>query len=107
MSVLLALSACMANAAEVWHTSKIKHVYPLADGSFVLTFVVDSPACNNGSTPKYHYVAVGQTGVTTEGLRSMLSTALAAAAAQKTVNIAFDDSTTACYVNRLSVDFSQ
>lgn len=77
------IAACSLQAAEVWHTGKIKHVYPLADGSFVLTFVGDSPACTNGSAPKYHYVTVGHTGMTSEGLRNLLSTALAAAVAQK------------------------
>ena len=94
-------------AADVWHTAKIKHVYPLSQGDFILRFEQDSPACLNGNTPRYYYVAVGQNGVTADGLKILLSVSLAAAAQKKSVVINFSDSTDACYINRLSVDFSE
>jgi len=95
-----------AIAADVWHSAKIKQVYPLSQGDFILTFEQDSPACLNGNTPKYYYVAVGQNGVTADALKNLLSVSLAAAAQRKTVVINFNDQSTACYINRLSVDFS-
>jgi hypothetical protein len=114
-SPLLALRAlvCMiavaiagsAVGAERWVVATITSVYPLADGSFVLTFSADSPNCTNGNSPKYYHATVGQNGVTIEGLKGLLAVSLAAATQGKTVNVAFDDATAACYVNRLAVAY--
>jgi hypothetical protein len=86
--------------AESWHTSKIKNVYPLGDGSFVLIFVDSAAACSNQG--KYHYVSAGAYGVNAEGVKMMMSTALMAHATDKTISIAFDESSPSCYINRFS-----
>ncbi len=103
---VLLSTATSAGAAATWHTGKITRVYPTGDGvSVVIQFDTDSPACTHSSTPDYYYVQVGQNGVTADGLKILLSTALAAAAANKTVGINFDSASSNCYINRLWVDF--
>ena len=62
VSICVAFTAPLANAAEQWHASKIFAVYVLASGDFVLAFQTDSSACTNTNSPrKYYYVTVGKT----------------------------------------------
>jgi hypothetical protein len=95
--------AIVAPAAESWHTSTLKMVYPLADGGFVLIFDTDAPSCPGAGPNKYHYASPPQNGLTDEGAKKMYAAALTALAADKTVQVAFDNATTFCYVNRMSV----
>lgn len=101
---LLALSTLPATAADVWHSGTITHVYPLAEGSVVVSMSSDSASCTSASAPDYYYIQVGQNGVTAEGLRNMLATVLAAFAMGKTVSINFSDATAQCYINRLVIN---
>jgi hypothetical protein len=97
------LATAQAPAAEVWHVSKIRWVYPQPDGqTFVLVFQADAPSCPTVA-PKYHYVTVGQNSMTAEGLKHVLAASLSAAAQGLTVQVAFDNATANCYVNRLLV----
>lgn len=99
---LVMLAATSSSAlAETWHTARIKSVYPLANGSVVLIFVEDAPACAGTGPGKYHFISVGENGVTTEGVRMMMATALAALAMDKTVSVAFAEASSGCYINRL------
>jgi len=100
------LVSSQVSAVATWHTSKIKTVYPLANGSVVITFINDSDTCQNGSSPKYYYLAANENGVTEAGLRNIYSAALVAAASGKDVIISFESATSACYINRLSVVFN-
>lgn len=102
---ILALLAGGADAADVWHTSTIKWIYPQANGSAVITFTDQSPSCTNTNTYKYHLLSVGTNGVTAEGFQIIYAAALAAAASGLTITINFDDSTTACSINRLYVRY--
>jgi len=98
--------ATSAGAAATWHTAKITHVYPAGEGTHVvLRFDADSPACTNTNDSDYYYIYVGENGVTADGLKILLSTALAAAAAGKTVTINFDSASPNCYINRLWVAY--
>lgn len=97
----LSIFASAANAAESWHSGKITRVYPLANGSVVLSLDTDAPNCTNTSKPKYLFVQAGQNGMTADGVRNLLAVALAAASQGKSVSINFDDSTNSCFVNRL------
>lgn len=90
-----------AQAAEVWHTASIRSVYPLSDGSFVLTFETNAPACSNPNPYKYHHITPTQNGMTEEGAKKVYAAALVAKAASLPVQINFDDSTNLCYVNRM------
>jgi hypothetical protein len=94
-----------AHAAEHWISSTIKAVYTQSTGSFILVFNTQygAPPCN--SQPQYFYVTVGENGVTAEGVKSLLATSLAAASQHQTVEVAFDDTTSQCYVNRVWVYF--
>jgi hypothetical protein len=92
-----------AAAAEQWATNKLKFVYPLANGSFVLAFQVDPTNCPSVGSPKYFYVAAGENGVTADGVKAMLAASFAAMAMDKDLQLAFSDSSTYCYVNRLLV----
>lgn len=100
----LLLTACIqAHAAEVWHTAYVTRVYPQPDGSVRLAFSSDHASCTNNSTPKWHFIVVGQNSVTADGLRAMHSIALTALAMERQVSIAFDDATASCYINRLQI----
>jgi hypothetical protein len=99
----LILMSCAANATEAWHASTIKWLYPQADGSFVLVFDTNAPACTAVGADKYHYVLPSQNGMTVEGAKKLYAAAMMAMAMDKTVQVAFDDSTSNCYVNRLLV----
>ncbi|WHI47977.1 response regulator receiver protein [Microbulbifer sp. JMSA004] len=101
--ILLIVLSFPAVADEIWFTSTITRVYPHGDGRFVITFADDSTSCTNGVDPKYHWVKVGEKGVTEEGLNLMFGAALAGAAAGKQVRVNFDDSTSYCYISRLFV----
>jgi hypothetical protein len=89
--------------AEVWHTARIKNVYPQADGRVVVIFQVDAAACAGTPGNKYHYIAAGISGVTTEGVRMMLATLLTALAMDRNVSAAFDETSSPCYINRLMI----
>ena len=94
--------SALANA-ETWHTSTIKMVYPLADGSFVLVMTEDASACAGSPGNKYHYVRPGVFGVTSEGVRGMLASALTAFALEKSISILFDESNSSCDINRFTI----
>jgi hypothetical protein len=99
---LAMLAATSTSAwAETWHTARIKSVYPLANGSVVLIFVEDAPACPGSVPGKYHYISVGENGVTAEGVKMLMATALVALAMDKTVSVAFAEGSSGCYINRL------
>jgi hypothetical protein len=98
--ILLSVSA---TAAESWHTSTIKWVYPFADGTFVLTFETNAADCTNANPNKYHYVTFNQNGMTEEGAKKLYAAALMALATDKTVTVAFDNASYGCYINRLIV----
>lgn len=94
-----------AHAAEVWHSSKIRLIYPLANGSVVLAMATNAADCTNTSSPKYHFIQAGQNGMTAEGVKNLLAVAMAAAAQGKDVSISYDNATNSCFVNRLSVSY--
>lgn len=99
----LASASCAALAAETWHTSTIKRVYPLAGGSFVTNFDTDAAACAGPSPDKYHHATRSQNGMTVEGAAKIYAAALMTLVTDKTVQVAFGDATTGCYLNRLIV----
>jgi hypothetical protein len=103
VGTLLATGVAETNAAEGWHQDNVKTVYPMSNGDFVVTFVNSPAACLNGSNPKYLYVQVGSNGVTIDGAKSMLATALAAFVAGKKLTVVFDDTSTSCNVNRMTI----
>lgn len=87
-------------AADVWHTAPLRAIYPMADGSFALLFANDSPACSSAS-PKYHWVTIGQNGMTEDGAKKIYAAAMLAFATSTTFSIVYSDSTSSCFVNRL------
>lgn len=90
-------------AAEQWVTGTLMYVYPQGNGDFVLIFDVDSPNCPVTGPRKYMNANVGQNGMTAEGAKKIYSAALAALLTRSVVQVAFDDATTACFINRLVV----
>jgi hypothetical protein len=87
----IALFSAEAQATEAYLSSTVKAVYP------------HSPSCTDTQNPQYFHVAAGQNGVTAEGVKTMLAAALTAYATASPISIAFDTSTTNCYLNRLAV----
>lgn len=91
-----------AEAAEAWGEGKVEWVYPLSNGAFVIGISPNPPACTSvGNPTKYLYVSPGANGVTAEGVKQMLAASLVALTTRATVQVAFDDATTYCYVNRM------
>jgi hypothetical protein len=90
----------LARATEYTHTSYLLQVHPLADGTVVLMFTSDSANCPSTASPKQYRIAAGQNGVTADGLRAMQATALTAFATGTRLEIAFDNGSVNCYVNR-------
>lgn len=105
LAALALVAFSSATAAPTWHTSKIKAVYPQANGDVVIVFTENAPTCLNTSASKYHYVRVGQNSMTEDGLKLIMSAALAVASAGKSVAVSFDSTTTGCFINRLWASF--
>jgi hypothetical protein len=91
------------NAAEVWHTSTIKWVYPQSTGDLVLVFDASSSNCPASGPDKYMQLYVGSNGVTLEGRKAMYAAALLAFTTGALVDVAFDNATTNCFINRLLI----
>jgi ABC-type glycerol-3-phosphate transport system substrate-binding protein len=103
VGILFAAGAAETNAAESWYQDTVKTVYPLPNGDFVVTFVTSPAACLNASNPKYFHVQAGINGVTVDGVKSMLATALTAFVAGKRLTVVFNDASTSCDVNRMVI----
>ncbi|ALO43046.1 hypothetical protein [Pseudoalteromonas phenolica] len=94
-----------SQAAATWHSGKVRTVYPISSGGFIITFDNDHPSCQNPSNPKYYHVVEGKNGVTKDAVKNFLSVALSAGAMQKKLTINFDCSDKGCYINRLNINF--
>jgi hypothetical protein len=88
---------------DKWFKAEVKRIYPLSSGDFILIFKKDNSNCTNNS--QYHRVEEGGNGVTRDGVKSMLSTALTAASTGREVTINFDADSAGCHINRLYVSF--
>ena len=97
------LGSAPALAAEQWATGNVGYVYPQGSGNFVVTITNAPATCTNPANPKYFHIYNGQNGVNADGVKAMLAVVLTAHASGKQIQIAFDDSTSNCYVNRLSM----
>lgn len=93
----------LANASTQWVADKVRNVYPQGDGSFIIVFVTLQPSCPSASSPQYFYVSPGQNGANADGVKGMLATTLTAFATGTKITVAFDNATSYCYVNRLSL----
>ena len=102
LGVMLTLVSATSYAAISSVQSPVKSVYPLADGSFIIILTNDASTCL-ATSPKYFYVAIGQNGVAMDGAKAMLATALTAFSTGSSLSLIFDDATTNCYVNRISI----
>ena len=104
ISLLCILSySSITNAALTEHVSTIESVYPLADGSFIVTFDQNAATCPSTKSPKYHFVSSNQVGVTEEAAKRIYAAALLALAMDKQVRVYFDDSTMYCWIDRMRV----
>ena len=99
---LLTIICSNSYAAASIVQSTVKSVYPQADGSFVIILANDTSTCT-ATSPKYFYVMPGQNGMTVDGAKAMLATALTAFALGSSLELIFDDATTSCYVNRIVI----
>jgi hypothetical protein len=102
--VLLGLTwSVPAQSAEQWASGLVRTVYTGADGFVVVTLMTDPPQCTSPANPKYLHAVAGSNGVNTVGARQIFALAMLAFASGKYVDIAFDDSTSACLINRIIV----
>lgn len=103
IAALLLSAASPTLATERVHTSTVKFVYPFGNGDFVIGLDSDPSTCSAPDSPKYFWVTVGQNGVTAAGSAKIFASVTAAVVTKLTVTIVFDDATTNCYVNRISL----
>ena len=102
VGMMLVLTS-FSSFAGTWHSEKVRWVYPLANGDFVLKFITAPETCTSAS--KYFYIKVGSNGMTKEGAGHIYSLALTAASTGKAIKVYFDETSTLCYVNRAYVNF--
>lgn len=97
----MGLSAALS--VEYSPVIKITNVYGLPDGGFILYTdqKVHASACDNEG--KALYVKNGYAGVTAEGVKSLLSLAMAALAMTKNAELRFQVSQS-CYVSHIRLD---
>lgn len=100
VAALVVMASTVGNAAEQWQTSTIKHVYPQADGNFVVVLDIDPPQCTAAGPGKYLYVYVGYNAMTLEGRKNLMAVFLAALHSRAAVSVAYDDALPQCYINR-------
>jgi hypothetical protein len=100
---LISTMSFSINAGATWHTSQVNTIYPLSNGTIVLTFKTHNTQCTNSS--KYHYITVGKNGVKAEAMPNILSVALTAATLGKPLTINFESSGPECYINRVFLKF--
>ena len=85
-------------AANDWYDNvPVGKIYPHGDGRVLLSFVPAAPNCN------WHYVQVGENGMTAEGLKLIYAGALTANALGRNVRVYYDKDTSSCYIARLMV----
>lgn len=101
LSIFFMLALSLNLSADKWHSENIKMIYPLANGSFVLTFASFPADCTNGS--KYFYTEVGQRNMTIEGASKIYSLAMMAMSTGKKLTVNYDENSTNCYINRAYV----
>lgn len=103
VAIAAAVGPWAAHAAERWHGGVPKWVYTGGDGWVVLTFPTEPVECPAGGIPKYMYIVVGANGVTADGAKQMLATAMLAVATGKSLSVAYDDASPSCYINRVLI----
>lgn len=101
-AISLSSYSLSAVATERWHASTLRAVYIVGD-DVLLAFNADAQYCTAPAGPKYHYMSVGQNGVTQEGFKRMYAAALMAFSTGAPVQMEYDDATTNCFVNRIYV----
>ena len=100
---ILALGSTTALAADAVYAGPIRMLYPNADGTYVLILNANMAACGGITGYKYLYIKAGQNGVTADGQKNIIATSMLAFAADRNTSIVYDDSTTNCWINRISV----
>ena len=94
----------LASAASLWVTGSISILYPMGNGAYVVAIEgVTAPNCGATGTSRYFYMAVGQNGVVSDGLRILAATAIAAFSMGKAISIVYDDGSASCFVSALTV----
>jgi hypothetical protein len=106
--ILGTIGACiaLATSSASWATSvgfsaTLTNISAIGDGRTVLQFGTTTSSCSG--TPQGFYVTVGQNGVSADGAKQILATALLAFSLGKTLTIYFDDSTSYCYVGQATI----
>jgi hypothetical protein len=107
---MLLVICCASNAfAYDSFVGTISRVYPHSDtpnGDFIIMFSSDTgTTCSNAGSPKYYYVAVGQSQVSQASINKLYAAALAAAASGNRVRIWFDANAPQCWVNAFWVEY--
>ena len=104
IAVTILVSTASAQASTVWYQGSVQLVYPMNDGSFAIGVPTILPVCSGtGQNGVYLYVMPEQNSVTADGAKNMLATVLTAFALGRSISVAYDDSTTNCYANRLLI----
>ena len=90
-------------AANVGHSAHLIRINSLGDGRVVLQFDVDNGACLDTNSPEGYYLAAGQNGITADGLKNIMATAMLTYSQGKMLSFYFDSSTAYCYVGQVTL----
>lgn len=101
--ISLAVFSITSNASKVWvNDQKLSSVWTISTGDFVIqTESSADPICQDSG--KYFHVYENQSGVTSEGRKALLSTAMTALAAGSDIDIRYENSTSSCFVKELRI----
>ena len=103
---LLFLISTSVSANSAWlQSAKIKMIYPVSDGSVILTFHEDSTTSSFDCmrADKYHYIRPNAGGVTPEAAKNMLSVALTAASTGKEISMNYVTDSSICVVKSIYI----
>lgn len=106
--ILFIATNTLVNAAEVAHTATIASIDQQQNGDIAFRFNSDHAACTNGNSPKYYYLRANDAAsgnLSIDTYKNILSIAMTAGVAKKTVQVVFDDSSQNCWVKRIVLNF--
>lgn len=103
MGVIFAIFSAGAFSYPWVHDTKINRVQIVNDGGFLLYLNKDArPACTSVGT-KVLYFYADKAGVSSDGIKAMLSGAMLAYASGKTIDIQYDDSHPHCWGRHITL----
>jgi hypothetical protein len=102
--IIISTLAITMTANAAWITKKIRVIYPTSDGTIIFTLYDSANSeCTNSTTAPYFYLREGVNGVTPQAAKNLYALALTSIAMNKSLSVHFDETSSFCYVDRISI----